>query len=95
MYHKKTKKRLPAIIAAVVAAVGILALLQVSRPLTRERKSIVGVMGACLLAAFLLAGPVFGVNMFEGAVALWSVLLMAFAALLLWALMAVFERLKR
>ena len=92
---KFTHTQLATVCAAVVAAVGILALLQVSRPLTRERKSIMGVMGACLLAAFLLAGPVFGVNMFEGAVALWSVLLMAFAALLLWALTAVFERLKR
>ena len=90
-----TDTQLATVCAGVLAAVGILVLLQVSRPLTTARKIIVGAMGACLLGAFLLIGPVFGVNVFEGAVALWTVLLMAFAVTLLWALTAFFDRLKR
>ena len=80
--------------AAILAVVGILVLLQVSQPMTKLRKAVLAAMATALLGAFLLLGPVFAVDIYDGTTAFFAVLMAAFGAVLLWIFTAVADRLK-
>ena len=80
--------------AVILAVVGLLVLLQVSKPVTRLRKAVIAAMTVALLGAFVLLGPVFAVDVYHAATALSALLMSAFSAVLLWAFTALLHRVK-
>ena len=74
--------QLRTVCAGAVAAVGILALLQVSQPITKLRGLVLAAMTAGLLGAFLGLGKVFMVDVYDGRTAGLMLLMMACAAVL-------------
>ena len=70
--------------AVALAAIGILVLLKVSRPLTTLRKWMVLAMALALCGAFLLLGPVFAVYLSDSYITALALLLGGLGGLLLW-----------
>ena len=76
--------QLRTVCGAVLAVVGILVLLKVSRPMTRLRKLVVAAMAVGLVGAFLLIGDIFMVDVYDADTVPVMLLMMACAAVLFW-----------
>ena len=74
--------QLRTVCAGVVALVGLLVLLRVSRPMTVLRRLVLVAMAAGLVGAFLLLGEVFMVDVYHGQTVTAMLLMMACAAAL-------------
>ena len=87
--------QLSTVCAVILAAVGILVLLRISRPATTLRKTVIAVMTVGLIGAFLIPAKLFHVYLYDAKTAQLSLAMLLAAVLLFFGLEALLDRITK